>query len=84
MPLALRVAALLAGVGFTGYHTLFGRYLGMNMLSDKSFYHVDELAYPHIQDILDEICEEAKDETKIMPSSELGSWQKAFTTSDGC
>ena len=42
--LALRLAALLAGIGFAGYHTLFGRYLGMNVLSDKSFCHVVQLA----------------------------------------
>ena len=54
------------------------------MLSEKSFYHVVEFAYSHIQDMLDEICEEAKDEMKTMPSSELGSWKKAVTTSDGC
>lgn len=82
--LSLRLAALLAGLGFAGYHKLFGRYLGMSTLSDRSFYHVIEIAYPHVQSILDEICEEAKEEMKEIPSSELGSWQRAITTSDGC
>lgn len=82
--LSLRLAALLAGLGFAGYHKLFGRYLGMSTLSSRSFYHVIEIVYPHVQSILDEICEEAKEEMKETPSSELGSWERAITTSDGC
>lgn len=46
--LALRLASLLAGIGFAGYHNWFGRYSGMSTLSDKSFDHVIEMAYPHI------------------------------------
>ena len=82
--LALRLAAFLAGIGFAGYHNLFARYLGMAAVSDKNFNRVVEMAYPHIKDILDEICEEAKMEMKSLPSSELGSWERAVTTSDGC
>ena len=82
--IALRLAALLAGIGYAGYHNLFSRYLGMPIVSDKYFYHVVEMAFPHVQDILDEICEEAKNEMKELPSSELGSWKQAVTTSDGC
>ena len=46
--LALRLASLLAGIGFAGYHNWFGQYLGMSTSSDKSFDHVIEMAYPHI------------------------------------
>ena len=56
----------------------------MSTLSSRSFYHVIEIVYPHVQSILDEICEEAKEEMKETPSSELGSWERAITTSDGC
>lgn len=81
---ALRLAAFLAGIGFAGYHKLFARYLGMAAVSDKNFNRVIEMAFPHIQDILDQICEDAKTEMKGLPSSELGSWDRAVTTSDGC
>ena len=37
----------------------------MPIVSDKYFYRVVEMAFPHIQDILDEICEEAKSEMKV-------------------
>ena len=55
----------------------------MPIVSDKYFYHVVKMAFPHVH-ILDEICEEAKNEMKEFPSSELGSWKWAVTTSDGC
>ena len=43
-----------------------------------------EEAYPHITDMLDEVCELGKEEMKSLPSDKLGSWQRAVTTSDGC
>ena len=81
---ALRLATFISGIGFAGYHTLLKRYLGMNAVCDKQFIAVIHLAYPHIKDILDEVCEEAKVEMKSLPSSQLGSWSRAVTTSDGC
>ena len=82
--LALRLAAFLAGIGFAGYHRLFSRYLGIATVSDRHFNQVIELAFPHIRDILDEVCEEGKEEMKGKPNSEIGSWEGAVTTSDGC
>ena len=43
-----------------------------------------EVAYPHIIEMLDEVCELGKDDMKALPSENLGSWQCAVTTSDGC
>ena len=80
---ALRIAAFVSGVGFTGYHKLFGRHLGMSIATDKMFRVIEE-AYPHITEMLDEVCELGKDEMKALPSDKLGSWQRAVTTSDGC
>ncbi len=34
--------------------------------------------------MLDEVCELGKDEMKSLLSDQLGSWQRAVTTSDGC
>ena len=81
---AIRIAAFASGIGFAGYHKLFGRHLGMNVTTDKMFHRVIEEAYPHITDMLDEVCELGKEEMKSLPSDKLGSWQRAVTTSDGC
>ena len=54
---ALRLASFASGIGFAGYHKLFGLHLGMNVATDKMFYKVIEEAYPHITKMLDEVCE---------------------------
>ena len=82
--IALRLAAFLAGIGFSGYHNLFARYLGIAVVTNKYYDRVIELAFPHIKNILDEVCEDGKVEMMALPSSQLGSWKRAVTTSDGC
>ena len=73
------LAALLAGVGFAGYHTLFGQYLGMNMLSDNM------LSWPTRTFKICSIKFVRWPRTKWnMPNSELGSWHIAVMRSDRC
>ena len=81
---ALRVAAFASGIGFAGYHKLFGRHLRMSVTSGTMVHRVIEEVYPHIIEMLDEVCELGKDDMKALPSENLGSWQRAVTTSDGC
>ena len=81
---ALRIAAFASGIGFAGYHKLFGRHLGMSVTSAPMFHKIIEEVYPHIIEMINEVCELGKDEMKSLPSDKLGSWQRAVTTSDGC
>ena len=81
---ALRLAAFASGIGFSGYHKLFGRHLGMSVTSDKVFIRVIEEAFSHITSMLDEVCELGKESMKALPGEQIGSWAKAVTTSDGC
>lgn len=81
---ALHIAAFASGIGFAGYHTLFGRHLGMSVTSAPMFHKIIEEVYPHIIEMINEVCELGKDEMKSLPSDKLGSWQRAVTTSDGC
>ena len=81
---ALRLAAFASGVGFAGYHKLFGRLLGMKVTSDKMFSRVIEEAFPHITEMLDEVCKLGKQEMQSLPDGTLGSWNRAVTTADGC
>ena len=82
--IALRLAAFLSGIGFRGYNRLLKRYLGIQAVMNKNFSHVIEMAYIPIKGILDDMCEQAKAEMKSLPTTELGSWERAVTTSDGC
>ena len=50
---ALRVAAFASGIGFAGYHKLFGRYLGMTVTSGTMFNRVIEEVYPHSIEMLE-------------------------------
>ncbi len=65
---AVRIAAFASGIGFSGYHKLFGHHLGMSVTTDKMFHRVIEEAYPHITEMLDDVCELGKQE---MTGSEL-------------
>ena len=78
--LSLRVAAFVSGIG---YDKLFKRHLGMHTVTDKLFYATIEMCYPHVKDMLDDICEVGKDEMKALPDTDLGSWKRVVTTSDG-
>ena len=80
MSYAIPIAAFASGIGFAGYHKLFGRHLGMNVTTDKMFHKVIEEAYSHITTMLDEVCEMKKS----LLNDKLSSWQRAVTTSDGC
>ena len=71
----MQYAAFASGIGFAGYHKLFGRHLGMHVTTDKMFHRVIEEAYPHITEMLDEVCELGKEEMKSLLSDKLGSWQ---------
>lgn len=81
---ALRLSSFASGIGYAGYHKLFSRNLGMSVTSARMFHRVIEEAYPHITTMLDSICELGKREMKALPSGQLGSWERAVTTSDGC
>lgn len=58
--LALAVAFFLSGHGFANFNRTLRQYLGISCISKNRYYDVIKLAYPHIKDILDEMCEEEK------------------------
>lgn len=58
--LALAVAFFLSGHGFANFNRTLRQYLGISCISKKRYYDVIKLAYPHIKDILDELCEKEK------------------------
>ena len=57
--------------------------MGLGILSDKPFLEVIDHAFPHIMEILDEMCEEEKEHMKALPPTHLGSWSRGVTTRDG-
>ena len=55
----------------------------MPVVSTHQFYTTLELMYPHVQNMIDEQCELAKQKMKETSAAELGSFQNAVTSADG-
>ena len=81
---AVRTYFFIGGHGYGSYRKTMGRGLGLGVISDKPLLDVIDLAFPHIRDILDQMCEKEKEYIKAVPSDQLGSWSHAVTTCDGC
>ena len=82
--LALSLAFFISGQGYASYRKTLGRGLGLGVTSEKPFLEVIDLALPHIKEILDEMCHDAKDQMKELPPEQIGSWSRAVTCCDGC
>ena len=82
--LSIALAFLLTGHVHSGYHKTLGRGIGIPALHRNTFYMVEKEAYPHIQRMLQSMCECAKEEMKAMGAEELRGWKNAVTTADGC
>ena len=83
LSLALRVSCIAAGCRYATYDKIFRRYLGMHTVSANQYYHTLELLYEHVTSMLQDMCDEAKQQMKDMPQDHLGSWSRAVTTGDG-
>jgi len=73
--LALAVAFIVSGHGFAKFHRTQNQCLGIQAISKKRFFEVVKLIYPHIHDILKEMCDEKKEQMKRINSNVLESWQ---------
>ena len=80
--LALQVAFICSGAMYSQYARVLRDSLGMYCARKTSFYRTIELMYPHVKEILDEMCSLAKESMKSMDSSVLGSYDNAVTCGD--
>lgn len=81
--LALVVAFFLTGHGFAQFDRTLKQCLGIACVSKNVYYDIIKLVYPHLKDILDEMCNKEKERMKSLPDEDLGSWKRAVCTSDG-
>ena len=82
--LALSLAFFISGHGYASYRKTLGRGLGLGVTSEKPFLEVIDLALPHIKNMLDEMCDDAKQHMKELSPDQIGSWSRAVTCCDGC
>ncbi|XP_070548445.1 uncharacterized protein [Ptychodera flava] len=79
----LHIAQFISGHHHSDIFRSLGICLGMNVLAGQTFQNILKLLYPVVRDMVDEVCESAKDEMKALPDDQIGSWKRAITTSDG-
>jgi len=81
--LSLAVAFIISGHGFAKFNRTLNQFLGIPAISKNRYFEVVTLIYPHVTDILNEMCDEAKSAMKKIEGTTLGSWKRAVLTSDG-
>lgn len=77
------MAFFITGHGYAKFSRTLRQCLGISCISKNPYYDTIKLVYPHITDILNEMCEEEKQRMKAKEEGELGSWERAVVTSDG-
>ena len=69
---ALSIAFFISGHWYAGYRKTLGPLV------------VVDLALPYIKSMLDEMCNEAKENMKEIAPDQVGSWSREVTCCDGC
>lgn len=81
--LGLQVAHFDFGSSYRQYYKIVKLAVGMPAVVPDTFYHVFEIVYKHVEDMLKEQTSEALEKTKTMGPSEIGSHKWAVTAEDG-
>ena len=81
---ATMIAFLASGVSYAKYRRIFKSFLSVNAFSPQTFIEMIGAIHPHVCAMLDNMCSEAKAEMKQKHPREIGSWERAVTTADGC
>ena len=80
---AIQVAFVIAGCTHTTYYKVLKHALGIEAVSWPTFHSTIKRMYPVVKEMVDEMCEDAKDDMRHMDQNELGSWSRAVTSADG-
>ena len=78
--MALAVAFVITGHGFAKFDKALHKSLGISVSLKNRYYEVIKLIYPHVTDILDEMCFDKKEHMKAIPAEQLGIRQMEFGT----
>ena len=81
--LAIQVAFIAKGCMHSQYYKILKQYLGISAVNPTTFYETIKLLLPVVTTMLNEMCNEAKADMKMKAPTEVGSWQRAITSSDG-
>ena len=80
---AIQVAFIIAGCTHTTYYKVLKHALGIEAVNWTTFQSTIERMYSVVKEMVDQTCEDAKDDMRRMDQNELGSWGHAVTSADG-
>ena len=80
---AVQVAFIVAGCTHATYWKTLKHALGIDAVHMSAFLSTIERIYPVVKQMVDEMCDKAKQEMKNMDQDKLGSWSRAVTSADG-
>ena len=80
---AVQVAFIVAGCTHATYCKVLRYALGIDAVGANAFMSTILKMYPIVKRLVDDMCEEAKNDMKAMDQTHLGSWSRAVTSADG-
>ena len=80
---AVQVAFIVAGCTHATYCKVLRYALGIDAVGANAFMSTIVKMYPIVKQLVDDMCEEAKNDMKAMDQTQLGSWSRAVTSADG-
>jgi len=78
------LAFVIADCAHAQYSKVLKQCLGMSSVSAQVFIDTIKLLHPVMEVMLNEMCDEAKNEMKSLGPTVVGSWERVITASDGC
>ena len=75
---------MIAGCAHAQYAKVLKQCLGMSSVSSLVFSETIKPLHPVVEEMLNEMCDEARNEMKALGPTVVGSWERAITISDGC
>ena len=79
---AIQVAFVISGCMHATYYKALKLSLGLDAVHINTFYSTIMKMHPVVQQMVDEMCEEAKEDMKAIDEHTLGSWKQAVTSAD--
>ena len=80
--IAAQVAFIIAGCTHKTYYKVLKHVLGIEAVTLRTFQSTIKRMYPIVIGMVDQMCEDAKDDMRRMDQSELSSWSCAVTSAD--
>ena len=78
----LQVAIVCSGCMYAHYFRTLCLSLGMSTVREPTFFKTLRVMFPHVEKLLSEQCEDAKQHMRSLGEATLGSFKKAVTTGD--